>query len=135
MRTVNPNFLETPLDPLIGGADIDELCAAYSALDPNDETAVRAMIRELLVPYVLSLNKAIHERIRLAYQYYLSKPDSNFRDLFLPLMLPFGIPHDPRRFIQWVWEECFPGEDYRLSNLDDIVINDDIDEWQRLWTR
>jgi hypothetical protein len=132
MRTVNPYFLEVPLTPIIGGADIDEL-TEYTTLDSTDEQALRQVIRELIVPFWATLGPQIRERVQLAYRYYLSQLDTDFANVFHSIMAPFRAPPEPRKFFLWVWEECCPGEDYRLSSFDEIVVRIDINEPTLLW--
>jgi hypothetical protein len=133
MKTVNPYFLDVPLTPIIGGADIDELTAEYGSLDPNDETAVRQLIRDLVVPFWATLGPQIRDRVQLAYCYYLSRPETDFAKVFRSIVAPFRTPSESRLFFLWVWEECCPGDDYRLSSFDDIVVKSDINEPTELW--
>jgi hypothetical protein len=133
MKTVNPYFLDVPLTPIIGGADIDELTAAYGSLDATDETAVRQLIRDLIIPFWVTLGPQIRARVQLAYRYYLSRPDTDFANVFGSIMAPFRAPSEPRTIFLWVWEECCPDEDYRLSSFDDIVVKSDINEPTELW--
>ena len=132
MRVVNPYFLEVPLTPIIGGADIDEL-AEYTSLDSTDETAVRHVIRELIVPFWATLGPQIRDRVQLAYRYYLSRPDTDFGKVFRSIMPPFRSPPVPRKFFLWIWEECCPGEDYQMSSFGEIVVRIDINEPTELW--
>ena len=128
MKTVNPYFLHRLLDPLSGLADDDESVEKYATLDPNDEESVRQVIRHLLVPHFRSLSADCVVRIRLAYQYYLTKESSNFERVYESILPPFDPPNDPRMFFVWVWEECFPGEAFELEDVSDIVESPDINE-------
>jgi hypothetical protein len=132
MRTVNPYFLHTLLEPITGLADDDDAVANYSSLNPNDEHSVREIIRELIVPHAKTLSEPVRERVKLAYRYYLSKQDSQFGRVFDSNLPPFDSPDDPRMFFIWMWEECFPGEAYELPQLDTYTERPDINEPLRL---
>ena len=128
MNKVNPYFLHTLLEPLTGLADDDDAVLRYRGLDPNSDQQVRAIIRETIVPHAKSLSAKATDKVRLAYKYYLSKVDSKFDRVFYSNLLPFDAPDDPRRFFLWVWEECFPIEDYLMESLDEYVENADVNE-------
>lgn len=132
MKKVNPFFLHTLLEPITGLADDDDAVSLYSQLDPNDVDAMRKIIRNLIVPHCQELSKTVFERVKLAFQYYLSKPNSNFGRVFSSNLPPFYAPDDPRLFFIWIWEECFPGESYRIEDLDMYVEDPDINEPLRL---
>lgn len=128
MKSVNPYFLHTLLEPLTGLADDDKAVAKYSSIDPNDSEQVRQVIRDLIVPHAKSLSAPVRERVKLAFRFYLSKDNSNFARVYNSNLPPFDPPHEPRKFFVWVWEECFPGADFRLANLDEYVENADVNE-------
>ena len=131
MNTVNPYFLHTLLEPLSGLADDDDAVQAYANLDSNDETQMRAIIREMIVPLALSLSTGAKERVKLAYQFYLSKPDAKWDRVFYSTLPPFDAPNDPRQFFVWIWDECFSGEDFHLADLSKFIENRDINEPMR----
>jgi hypothetical protein len=121
-QQVNPWYLHKPLGPLVGGADDDEAVEKYKSFDANDACAVRFLIRELIVPHVARFDDAGIARIKLAMRYYLTKRDSKWDRVFNSILPPFGAPRDPRDFFVWIWEECFPGEDFHLNNLDEYEV-------------
>lgn len=128
MIKVNPFFLHTLLEPLTGLADDDDAVLRYRSLDPNSEEQVRAVIRACIVPHAKSLPSNATEKVRLAYRYYLSKNDSKFDRVFYSNLLPFDAPDDPRLFFNWVWDECFPNEEYRINEIENYVENADVNE-------
>ena len=131
LTTVNPYFLHDLIGPLSGRADDDDAVDKFSTLDPNNERDVRDVIRQMIVSYAKELSTRRRQRIRLAYQYYLSKPAVNFERVFESILPPFDPPTDPRLFFIWVWEECFPGDSYELTQLNDFVEKPDANEtWQ-----
>ena len=131
MNSVNPYFLQTLVEPFTGLADDDEAVRTYVDLDPNDEQRMRAIIRDSIVPHATSLSVDAAERVKLAYRYYHSKSDSDFGRVFYSNLPPFNAPDDPRNFFLWIWEECFPGQDFHLNGLDQYVENRDIKEPMR----
>ena len=131
MNSVNPYFLHTLVEPFTGLADDDDAVRAYVDLDPNDEPMVRAIIRKTIVPHAASLSVDAVERVKLSYRYYLSKPDSDFDRVFYSNLPPFNAPDDPRKLFLWIWEECFPGQDFLLPSLDQYFENRDIEEPMR----
>jgi hypothetical protein len=128
ITAVNPYFLHRLLEPLTGLADDDDAVLRYSHVDRNDEHAVREIIRTVLVPHARLLAPEVMERVRLAYQYYLSKPDSNFDRVYYSNLLPFDAPDDPRKFFQWLWSEVFVDDDYHLAGYQQYAERPDLEE-------
>jgi hypothetical protein len=114
MKTVNPFFLTDLIGALAGLGDNDQLVFEYSSMDPNDEEAVRSVVRALIVPEAREMSDRRRERVRTAYQYYLTKGDIDFNRKFESILPPFDPPDDARQFFMRTWEECFPGEQYRI---------------------
>jgi hypothetical protein len=132
LKPVNPFFLSTLIGPLIGLADDDEVAARYKDLDPDDEASVRAIIRELLVPYYATLGPLTKERARVALNYYLCKPSISFQRVLDSNLIPFDAPKDARLFFFWLWQELFPNEELDRSVLAETEEVHDIDEPHRL---
>jgi hypothetical protein len=137
MRTskiVNPYFLHESLAPWTGLADDDEVWPQYREFDSNDEAAMRREIRDQIVPHLSGLPPAILERVRLAYRYYLSceRPGLRFDRVFDSLLPPFDAPRNPRDLFLWIWQECFPDEDYHLPDWSEYEEKPDIAEPLRL---
>jgi hypothetical protein len=128
MIRVNPYFLHTSLEPLSGLADDDEAVTQFRDLDPNNEQEVRSLIRRMILPHLLTLSPRNLERIKLAYQYYLSKTESNFERVFYSVLPPFDAPDEPRNFFLWVWKEWFPTEDFQINFLDRFDEQADLNE-------
>jgi len=133
MKTVNPHLMGCIFNPFSGLADDDDAVEKYWDLDPNDEAAVRIVIRELSVPYVQQLRENVKTRIKLSCQYFLSteQPAELFRGLFEGRLPPFYAPNEPRSIFIWAWNECFPGESYILANPEDYTEVFDVDETWR----
>ena len=126
--SVNSLWIDSLLDPLIGGADDDDEVLHFRSLDPNDEAAVRAVIRERLVPYFRRMNAESVERIERAYRYYLHQPNFPWDHMFPGLLIPFLPPRNPKDFFVWLLDECFPTHDWSLNDPDSYEEVRDIDE-------
>ena len=131
MNTVKPYFVHTLLEPITGLAEDDDAVRTYGDLDSNDESQMRRVIREIIVPHELALSMGAKERVKLAYQFYPSKPDADFKRVFYSNLPPFDAPDDPRQFFLWIWDECFSGEDFHLADLGKFIENRDINEPMR----
>lgn len=135
MKTVNPHLMGCIFNPFAGLADDDDAVEKYRDLNPNDQNAVREVIRELSVPYVQNLRERVKIRVKLSCQYFLSteQPDRLFRGLFEGSLPPFDAPDDARSIFIWAWNECFPGESYVLANPKDYTEVFDVDETWRVF--
>jgi hypothetical protein len=108
------------LGPLAGGADDDDDSERYASLDPNDEAAVRAVIRDRIKPEItLSLDGDGMAVCKESLAYFLAKDGFNFGELYDGLLMPFDHPRDPRCLFLWLWEELF-GEAYRPPDTSDF---------------
>lgn len=128
MATVNPHFVRVILNPLTGLGDDDRVWPRFKDFDSNDEQAVRAIIREMIVPYVHALKPGGRDRVQVALRYYLTVPGMDFCRLFDANLPPFPPPDDARDFFVWAWEECFPNEPYYLPNAHEYTVKADISE-------
>jgi len=134
MSQMNPNFwwLYTLMYPLGGLADDDAYIGTFDWLNPNDEAAMRGLIREHFVTSANTMHPRIRERVLLTYRYFLSKPYDDWGDLFDSNLFPFEHPDDPRDFFLWLFQECFPTEAWLLPNWETYELKVDIDEPHRL---
>ena len=119
----NPWFINVLNHPWGGVEECDAddpLIQPFLALDPDDEGQMRAMIRQLIVPYFRRVNPEGQQRIRQALAYCLSLPADKFPFYrFLQSAIPpFRMPCDPRVYYLWCWEECFPGELYQVNTAE-----------------
>jgi hypothetical protein len=122
MKPVNPWFLNVPLGPLAGLAEIEDEVERYAALDPNDSTAVRKIIRDSIVPDVKSLPFNVIDAVKTSYRYFLSGHEIDFEGVFYGSLPPFAAPDEAKNFFVWIWEGCFPGEDYHINDIDSYVV-------------
>jgi hypothetical protein len=129
--TVNPYYLLEMLGNLSGLADHDESVEFYRSLDPNDEDAVRKIIRAHVVPHVKRFTDDTLAKIKLTMRYYLSCSEVPWDDLFCSVLPPFEPPKNARDYFVWAWEECFPGEDYRCGDVSRCKVVSDLTEANR----
>ena len=126
---INRLVIGAALSPLVGYADNDEECAKFDDLDPNNETAVRLMIREYFLPfYSRHYTPEDMLRIKEAFMYFLTTDNIDWVREFDSLLFPFDLPNEPRNFYLWLWDECFPNTDYRTANPDDYCVIEDYDD-------
>ena len=128
MNKVNPYFLHCLLDPITGMADDDEAVIKYRHVDLNDEQQARKIIREFMVPHAKAMTGDFREKTQLAYRYYLTRSDSRWDRVFDSILPPFVSPKNYRQFFEWLYEECFQTTDYLLSNIDEYVVVEDVNE-------
>src|SRR5690348_825914 len=102
---INPSWLSIPLHPLIGLADDDEAGPSFLHVDSNNDNVIRRIIRTEILPFVVRLDPVCKERIRVVYQFYLSKPDTRWDRVFDSNLLPFQRPTDVRKFFECIWDE------------------------------
>ncbi|MGH9149890.1 MAG: hypothetical protein ACRD0F_06060 [Acidimicrobiales bacterium] len=112
---VNPSFVDALLGPITGGADIDTRTERHRGLDPDDEAAVRAVIRNDLVPYYRRWDATSQVAGRLALAWCLSWRPERLTDAFEGSLPPFNAPAEPAQFFEWLWDELFPGEDHTIG--------------------
>jgi hypothetical protein len=101
-------------------------------LDPGDESAVRAVFRELLVPYFRRFDSISVTLAKDTLAYYLSRPDYDFSVAVDNAMLPMTTPHDPRSWFVWLSQELFPGQHHLLEDVDRVIVNTDVHETNRM---
>lgn len=128
LLTVNPYWLEVPLDPLAGLADGgEEDLEPFEGVSVDNEPSYRDVIRKRIVPYINSMNSESITHIKNCIQYYLNKENVPWGRVLDSLLIPFDCPRSPRDFFLWIWEECFPNECWAVDDLSGYVVAADID--------
>ena len=113
-------------------------------IDPEDEIAIREVIRAYIVPDFHKLTEDSQQRCKQSLSYFLTTGDTPFARSFADLALagslvtntdwrsvnPFAeypefplAVDDPFVFFKWLWDELFPGEDYHVQTDGWIVEN------------
>lgn len=134
MTKVNPVFIDYLLNPLVGGADSDEETLKYRNVDPNDEIAIKMIIKSVLKPEFEQQPNAFKEASKKALSYYLTTDKINFGRVFNSNLLAFDHPTNPKDFFYWIWEIFFGEEDYIIKDIEDYIEYNDIYEPLRLAT-
>jgi hypothetical protein len=117
MKTVNQYYLRELLGPLntLGDEDV-RFIGCF--VDPNDEAAVKDVLRKHVLPMCAELSKETLDHYTSALRYYLttrSAPVTAF--ISAQQESPLRCPADPHSLFLWVWELLCPGEDYLVTDL------------------
>ncbi len=131
---VNPWWLAVPLYPLAGLGDYgsEEELLPFEILDTNNENVMRELIRNHFVPYVHRIDADSISKLKRAYQYYLSQEKFRWESaVFDTLYMPFECPRNARSFFLWIWEECFPSEEWLIREFRRFFVDENLDEPNR----
>ena len=133
-RKINRLIIGKILSPLAGYADNDDEWPKFDNLNPNDESAMRSMIREYFLPYYhrcypLESMLALKE----AFMYFLSVGNIDWQRECDSLLFPCDLPDDSKNFALWLWDECFPNTDYHIANLEDYYVVEDYDDLHKVF--
>ena len=99
------------LHPWIGAADDDEVVAAYSNLDSNDEASVIAAIQADILPHVmtmpldkrLAMGRALEEMQNLRVE--------QLERIWESIRPPFSLPNTPSLLFRWIGATIAPTPD------------------------
>ena len=120
-------FVGKFLDPLVGGADDDDMVRHYENYDPNDEQRMRQIIRREIYVRFSGWNTRGKRIGKETLRYALTTRESNyFERTFNSVLPPFPPPDDARLFFVWIWEELFGPEAYEIKDLSGYVENNDL---------
>ena len=89
------------------------------AISPDDESAMREVFRQHIVPYFNRAPQEIRDGWRDSLRYFLTAgtiPISRVLDQ--QQESPLHTPSNPEQFFAWIWDEVFPGKSYELDSLD-----------------
>jgi hypothetical protein len=115
VKPINLYFVGSLLRPWADSAEDDERHDQFEGLDPNDEAAVRSRIREDLVTYYERWDHRSKDKGKMALQFALSFLDDRFFRRTFDSELIIFEPREPvRTLFEWLWEELFGDEDWRL---------------------
>ena len=90
---------------------------------------MRSLIRDVIRPYLDRVDEESIAKVKLAMRYALSRrKDTRFDRVFYSLLLPFAPTANPRDFFVWIWEECFPGEDFHVREHEELVVQANADK-------
>ena len=92
---------------------------------------MRAVIRELLVPYYLRFDEDSRAIVKDTLLCFLSggKPSQLGRDIFEDMFEKHypapATPNPARKFFVWLWEELYGSESYNVQDLSQYAVQDD----------
>jgi hypothetical protein len=115
VKPINLHYVESLLMPWAGSAEEDDRHTEFDGLDPDDEGAIRRRIRADLVPYYERWDDRSKDKAKKALSFAMTFLDEEFfRGTFHGAMIVFE-PRPPFLDIfEWLWEELFGDEDWRL---------------------
>jgi len=115
MHAPNYHYLSHLIGPLNTVTDEEASCVTSN----EDEDAIRQIIRLLIRPDFESLADESQKACKNSLRYFLTTGSAPFcKILDEQQEWPIEPPKDPKLFFIWIWEELFPGEDYRIDNLE-----------------
>lgn len=124
LRIVNPYLVAAILEPCLF-LESDE-AASIAAVDPEDEVAVRDLVRRLLVPYFLEFDEKSKALIRDSLGYMLLQGSNKWEALFAMNQCPLALPDPPRKFFEWLWDELFHANICLAGPIDEYVVKEDV---------
>lgn len=115
MRTINLQFIDAMLGPLVGGANDKTQVEQYRNFNANNEYLVKAVIAETLKPRFDSRPTRYKKGVKNALAYALLLDEFDFNGVFRNNHIAFNPPADPRKFFLWTWEILFLEEPIRFD--------------------
>jgi hypothetical protein len=77
MKKVNRYFLDDLLNPLVGGADDDDMENLYRCVDIDSEAQIKKIIKEILLTHFEIKPNAYKEIAKNTLSYYLTLDNKN----------------------------------------------------------
>lgn len=96
-------------------------------VDPNNEFAVKKVLKERILPHLMSSERRpfSREQVRNSLRYFLTTKQFPVEDVFLVGEPPFLPPDNPLDYYRWAWEVLFGDEGYELESLKGYVEKND----------
>jgi hypothetical protein len=115
MPVANSYFLSYLVGPLNTVSD-DEANTVQSG---DDAVSIRKLISQYVCPGFDLLADQSQEDCKNALRYFLTTKTAPFESILDDQQeWPIESPSEPSLFFIWIWDELFPGQDYRLENLE-----------------
>lgn len=122
MKVANRCYLKSLVGALNTVSDLEQ----ESIGSPNDEVAIRGIIRTHVVPVYEAYSDDSRSQCRDSLAYFLSKGDISFGDLIDQQQeWECGSPDDPRDLFLWIWRELFGADGYRVDVTDNWEVRED----------
>jgi hypothetical protein len=115
VKPINLFYVGSLLRPWAGSAEDDDRYAEFDGIDPNDERALRERIRADLASYYRRWDDRSQERGKMALRFALTFMGEEIFDRAYDTSMIVLEPRQPtRQLFEWLWEELFGDEDWRL---------------------
>jgi hypothetical protein len=99
-------------------------------LDGNDELRMRLMIRKTVLKMFKAYTSESKNMLKESFRYFLTTDDMDFRKAFETFNPPYDPPNDnPKKFFEWIWQELFPGEDWRLDDTSNYTVDNEVNTY------
>lgn len=122
MPTANIYHLERIVGPLNTVTDEE----AASIRSHNDETGLRKLIRQLIVPEFGRLTEESAQACKDSLRYFLSVGSERFYEILSEQQeFPIPPPDDPQVFFQWIWGELFHDESLDVADPSEWTVEND----------
>jgi|GEM_PF-1583387 len=129
MKTINLQFIDAALGPLVGSAGDRAQLEHYQNLNPDNEYHVKAVIAETLKPRFDNRPERYRKAVRNALAYALLQDDFDFTTIFINNRIAFAPPATSRNFFFWMWQILFLEQPIRLDyTLRDATVIRDFNE-------
>jgi hypothetical protein len=91
----------------------------YLHLDPDDETAVRHVLRHLVVPVYGACDDQMRAHVKAALQWFINCGDNNLLTGLIDSNPDWPVEYasDPRLTYIWWWQELFGEEPWRSFDI------------------
>jgi hypothetical protein len=127
MKITNYYYLDQLLAPLNTCSREEE--SKINHIDPNDEQAVRAIIKLIIQPDYEQFSDDSKERIRDALQYFLTTRSAPFAAIISAQQeSPLRRPDEPINLFIWIWKELFPNKSFELQSTEGWSVENDIEK-------
>jgi len=129
MKTINLQFIDAVLGPLVGSANDPAQLERYRNFNPDNEFHVKAVIAETLKPRFDNRPDRYKKAVKHALAYALLLDDFDFTSIFINSRIAFQPPAVIRNFFLWTWQILFLEQPVRLDyGLRDATITRDFNE-------
>ena len=78
---------------------------------------------------------AYQQGIKMSLAYYLTTGRIDFERAYESCLLPFDAPTPARLFVEWIWQEYFPEENFKVDDINSYKEKDDLYEPNRLFMK
>ncbi len=130
---VNKHFFADIFNPFMGSADIDEEYQRFKDIDLENDYDVQNIIDNILKPYFTQQNELYKLNLKRSLSYHLTTLSFSLEEIIHSFLLPFELPNDKGLyFFSSVWYSYFGDEEYLIKDTSDIIIVNNLNEFNRI---